>query len=155
MRLIRSLILFISAQLVFIPLIAIGLPMSLIVFWIGQEKSFKDFLFYFWGIFSGFFNALAYIIHALAVGVDIIANALSGQALEFTITKERNTLLGSGRHTISAAMGDLNRKKAMLPNGKRLTSLLNWVFNEIDHCEYALRQEELVKEFKKAIPKQR
>ena len=151
----NSLALILGAFIVFTPLIIIGLPMSLVVFWLDEDKSLMGFLKYLLGIILGVFNAIGYILKSFAIGYDILANAIGGQALEFTITKERETLLGSGEYTISAAIGDIGRRKAFLPNGKRLDKALNWAFNEENHSEYALRQEELIKEFRSSIPKQR
>lgn len=152
----KSIIVLILGLIVFSVTIILGLPLSIVAFCVENDRrDWKKFLLYIWGIIDGFFNSLGYIIHSFTIGYDILANALGGQGLEFIITKERETLLGSGKHTISAAVGGINRKNAMLPNGDRLTRALNWAFNEKDHGEYALRQEELIEEFRKSIPKQR
>jgi len=152
----KSIALLIVSLIVFSLVIALGLPLSIWAFIFSSDKQGFDNLFkYLWGIINGFFNALAYIIESFAIGYDILANALGGQGLEYLITKERDTYLGSGEHTISAAIGDLTRRKSLLPNGKRLVKLLNWSFNEDNHGEYSLRQKELNEEFEKSIPKQR
>ncbi len=154
-KIFKSLLLLMGAFLVFTPVIFIGCPASIVIFWVDNNKKIKDFILYLWGIYIGFIEALAYLLKSLAVSYDIIANALGGQSIEYAITKQRKTFLGSGSYTISAALGDLARRKALLPNGKRLNQLLNFVFNEENHSEYALRQEELIKNFSSSIPKQR
>jgi len=154
-KILKSLLLLVGALLTFTPVIIIGYPMSFLVFWIDNNRKLKDFLLYSLGIYMGVIDATAYLIKALAVSYDILANALGGQAIEFVITKQRKTLLGSGNYTISAALGGLTRRDALLPNGKRLNKILNFVFNEENHGEYALRQEELLIEFRKNIKKQR
>lgn len=154
-RIFKSVLLLVGAFLVFTPVIFIGCPASIIVFWVDNNRKIKDFLYYVWGIYIGFVDALAYLLKSLAVSYDIIANALGGQSIEYAITRQRKTFLGSGSFTISAAIGDLARRKALLPNGKRLNQLLNFVFNEENHSEYALRQEELIRNFSNNIPKQR
>lgn len=154
-KIFKSLLLLMGAFIVFTPVIFIGCPASIVIFWVDNNKKIKDFILYLWGIYIGFIEALAYLLKSLAVSYDIIANALGGQSIEYAITKQRKTFLGSGSYTISAALGDLARRKALLPNGKRLNQLLNFVFNEENHSEYALRQEELIKNFRSSIPKQR
>ena len=154
-KIFKSILLLVGALIVFTPVIFIGCPASIVIFWIDNNKKIKDFILYLWGIYIGFVDALAYLLKSLAVSYDIIANALGGESIEYAVTRQRKTFLGSGSYTISAALGDLARRKALLPNGKRLNQLLNFVFNEENHSEYALRQEELIKNFSSSIPKQR
>lgn len=129
-----------ASILVFTPIIVVGFILTIIKYCIFKGN--KNIFVYIIDVIGGALYAIGEILKGLAKGYDILANALGGEAVEWTSTKEKNpkTLMGRGDATISAGYGDL-RDKGLLNTkfGLWVDKQLDRFFNELTHGLYALR----------------
>lgn len=147
-KLLKSLALLLSSFLVFTPLI---IPLFLVTIWkYVCNNGKKGIVIYILDIFGGALEAIGFILEGLAIGWDVFFNALAGEGLEKMCSKhpDPKTLLGSGRATASAGLGDLDRNYGIDTKfGKWLDKTLNRFFNEKDHKKYAIDFHDLKQEF--------
>jgi hypothetical protein len=80
-----------------------------------------------------FQNKLYYFFLNNAITIDILGN-VNGELIERLVTKERNTLFGSQGVTISASLGDLELRNKLNKKGLFLSKILNFAFNQKQHC---------------------
>ena len=154
-NLIKSLLI-LCASLCFFSIVSlIGGVMAPFVYFFDENKTFLGFFMYIIKIFSGVFNSISYIIHSFAVGYDIFCNAIAGDSIEFTITPQRDTMLGNGKNTVSAGIGDVSKDKELNLFGKCINKGLNIVFNQEDHGRDARKRYLLIKEYDESIKKRK
>lgn len=143
------------ASLVFFTIIIIiGLAYSFFYsLWLTVSlKNWRAFPLFWWSRFTGLLSAIGSIFMALAKGWDIVANVLAGEMLEDLTTHKEATTFGAPI-TVSASIGEIESRpgKPLIKNGKRITKMLNVVFNQKQHAtdswEILLKREELNNEF--------
>lgn len=76
----------------------------------------------------------------LAVCLDLIWNATSGEMIEDGVTAEENTLYGMGNVTVSAATGELEFKDKLNKTGKAFNRLLSFTLGK-NHSIDAYKKE--------------
>jgi len=91
------------------PLMAIG---SFLGYWLM-------FLYQIW-------NVIKYLSGRMAVCIDLLGNATSGEMIEDCVTTEEDTLYGQGNVTISAATGELETKGKLNKVGIWFTNMLSF-----------------------------
>lgn len=100
---------------------------------------FLKVLYQLWGSIKKGFYFIGYII-------DLIGNALVGELIEDIVTAEEDTLFGKGDITISAALGDLKKRRKLNGRGIWLANVLSFLDpKHKDHCISAIE----LYEFKK------
>jgi hypothetical protein len=100
---------------------------------------FLKVLYQLWGSIKKGFYFVGYII-------DLIGNALVGELIEDIVTAEEDTLFGKGDITISAALGDLKKRRKLNGRGIWLANVLSFLDpKHKDHCIAAIE----LYEFKK------
>ena len=125
----------------FFPLIGI------LGFFIGQikylfQKGIKGYFNYLIDMVGGLFVGLSHILEGYSLGLDIMANSIGGEGLEWLFSKnyskDVSTLMGDPNATISAGIGDMKHKKHLSTKfGLFVDRCLNKVFNQKNHSEYA------------------
>jgi len=82
-----------------------------------------------------FWTVIKYIFLAVGTVIDLFGNVFLGEMIEDIVTAEENTLFGMGDVTISAALGDLKRRKKLNTRGTILCNILSFLdpIHE-DHC---------------------
>lgn len=98
------------------PLLAIG---SFLGYWVM-------FLYQIW-------NVIKYLLERLAVCIDILGNATSGELIEDCVTAEEDTMYGQGNITISAATGELETSGKLNKFGMKFSKLLSICLGN-NHC---------------------
>lgn len=68
-----------------------------------------------------------------AITLDILGN-VNGELIERFVTKEKNTMFGMQGVTISASLGDLEIRGKLNKKGLFLSKILNFAFNQKQHC---------------------
>jgi hypothetical protein len=68
-----------------------------------------------------------------AITLDILGN-VNGELIERFVTKEKNTMFGQQGVTISASLGDLEIRGKLNKKGLFLSKMLNFAFNQKQHC---------------------
>jgi len=101
------------------------------------------------------FKILGYLLNKIAITLDLFWNVTAGEFLEDNFTKEENTTFGKGTYTVSASTGKLELNNTLNKKGKKLSALLNRVFNQKEHTIYAIKKHELIEEFNQSIEKLR
>ena len=86
-----------------------------------------------------FWTVIKYIFLAVGTVIDLFGNVFLGEMIEDIVTAEENTLFGMGDVTISAALGDLKRRKKLNTRGTMLCNILSFLdpIHE-DHCIAAI-----------------
>jgi len=102
------------------------LAKGVVTFW--RIKSVKKMLIFPFEILYQIWNAIKYLLRSLAIVIDLLGNATSGELFEDFVTEEDNTLFGKGNVTISAALGELESKSQLTKKGILFSKLLNFVF---------------------------
>ena len=143
---IKGLKLLLAAILVTVFLLPIGICWNIgksiiesfqLRFWKGSVKFIK-----YWGfLFYQTYRALDYGMMHLAVTLDLIWNASSGEFIEDMVTDEEKTLFGKGEVTVSAAIGRQETYLRLNKKGKWFSRLLDVAFNEKEHCKNAYKSE--------------
>lgn len=148
----RGLLLMLVSLIVFTPIIIVGLIGTPILFF----RNFKGFALvkYILGLFLAILEAIGYIFYHIAIGIDILANAASGQLFERLLTNKRRTTFGTGRVTISGSVG-LIEKYGHLTKNKWFSKALNIAFNERQHGIAAWERLKLIRIFDKNIKPRR
>ncbi len=80
-----------------------------------------------------FQNKLHYFFLNNAITIDILGN-VNGELIERFVTKEKRTLFGEQGVTISASLGDLELRGKLNKKGLFLSKMLNFAFNQKQHC---------------------
>jgi hypothetical protein len=96
-------------------------------------KDWKAFFLFWWHLIDGFFEALGVMIGNIAISYDVFGNVLGGEMLEDLITFEEETTFGEPI-TASASIGEVEIKGKLIPQGEKLSKVLNVVFNQRSHA---------------------
>jgi len=105
-------------------------------------------------IIDGVLCAIAYIIYSIAIALDMIWNVF-GELFEDLITHKEETYFGEKDITVSASIGQIKTNNHLNKFGKFKERVLNFFFNEKDHCGYAWEEHKLKEFFKSTKEKQR
>lgn len=115
-------------------------------------KDWKAFPLFFWKLFDGVFIGLGKILMNVAIGYDVLANVIGGEMVEDLTTFEEQTTFGDPI-TLSASVGEIEirEKDSLTVSGKRLSRVLNIVFNQRSHAldswEIHLKRKQLNNQF--------
>lgn len=139
------------ASLIFLSLINIGLPGTIVLYvcTLKGDKLVKYLL----SIIDSFLNVVGQFLYYFAITLDLMANAMFGQILELIVTDKRRTTFGSGKVTISASLGLLEKYGYLNLYGIWLSRTLNLFFNEKSHCIDSWELYKLKKLYFKGIEK--
>lgn len=85
---------------------------------------------YWLGILYQLWNVVKYFIVRIAVVLDLIWNATSGELIEDCVTTVEQTYFGNGNITVSAATGHLEENEKLNKTGKKFNSLLSLVLGK-------------------------
>lgn len=141
--------------IVFTTLSVVGFVYSLLYsIWLTVSlKDWKAFFLFWLRILDGVLAAFGFILYQIAIGWDYLANVLAGELTEDFITYKEETKFTDKNTTISASIGELESKGSHSLNkrGKRISKLLNIVFNQKNHAldswAYKLQHEKLKKSY--------
>jgi hypothetical protein len=97
-------------------------------------------LFYWLKVLYQIWNALKYLMMRLAVSLDLIWNATSGELIEDCVTTKEETWYGNGNRTISAATGELEYYDELNKTGIKFSKFLSEVLDK-NHCIKAYEKE--------------
>jgi len=134
--------------IVFSIVILIGLIFNLIypIYMAAKAKDFRMFFSIWWRLISGTFQAAGDIMANFALDYDELGNVW-GEWIEDAITTEENTKFGEAGISVSASIGELqNNKKPIFERGKKLSKLLNVVFQQTRHASGAWEKYEAIRE---------
>lgn len=104
-------------------------------FWKGLWKFVKYWLMVLYQLWC----SVKYLMVRLAVVLDMIWNATSGELVEDCVTSVELTLYGRGDITISAATGELEDDDKLNNVGKGFSDFLS-IALEDDHCKKAYKK---------------
>lgn len=113
-------------------LIPIGFVYSLLIepfLYPFNSKFFK----YLRNFFVQIYNVLMFLFHSIAYSIDLFGNVIFGNFLELFITQKQDTLFGKSKHSISQALGFLQKYQWLNKRGVRLVKLINKIFGD-KHC---------------------
>lgn len=95
-------------------------------FWMGPIR----FILFWLLVLYQIWNVIKFFFMQIAIGLDMMENVVSGEALEDIITTEEKTMFGNGQVTVSTATGELEYKGKLNKYGVRWTKLLSKVLDE-------------------------
>jgi len=104
-------------------------------FWQGLWKFAKYWLMVLYQLWC----VVKYLMVRIAVVLDLIWNATSGELVEDCVTPVEITLYGRGDITISAATGELEDDDKLNKVGKEFSNFLSVVLED-DHCKKAYKK---------------
>jgi phosphate/sulfate permease len=132
-----GLITMIGSAIVFTPVIAIGIPYTILysLYMPFKEKDWKVFFKIWWRVIDGTY---AYLGDTMTEGFSIRYDELGnvwGEWLEDSITVQEKTSFGDRQTTISASVGYLEYYKIfMFKRGRDLSKTLNIAFRQKRHA---------------------
>ena len=101
-------------------------------------KDWKAFFKLIWRMIDGMLVAIGHIMYQIGFGLDLLWNAMAGEAIEdFTTTRE-DTLFCERGITVSEAVGLEERGQFLIKSGKAFSSTLNKAFGQKRHALDAL-----------------
>lgn len=139
MKELKPLITLISAILLACVIIPVG-----IVWNIGKSilhARLSGFMMYWLKVLYQIWNVIKYLLLEIAVAIDLLGNATSGEFIEDCITATEQTLLGRGNVTISAATGELESVNELNKTGRWFSRMLSRILGK-DHCAKAYKKEQ-------------
>ena len=104
-------------------------------FWQGLWKFVKYWLMILYQIW----NVVKYFMVKIAIALDLLWNATSGELVEDCVTSSEVTLYGRGNVTVSAATGELEEDKRLNNVGKGFSNFLSLALDE-NHCARAYKK---------------
>lgn len=142
---ITPILLLISAILISIVIIPLGIIYNACkAFYHSVNKTplYAIWYFFLYWFFVAYqiWNALKYMMTKLAISLDLIWNATSGEMIEDFVTAKEKTLFGHGNITISAATGQLEESDELNKTGKKFSKFLSAVLGK-NHCLEAWKKE--------------
>lgn len=139
MKQLKNLVLLLLAVLVSIPLLPIGLIWNIgkPIFHIhkgGFNKIAKNWFGYWFKLLYQVYVVIGYLAYHVAMSIDLLWNAFSGEFIEDCITAEEDTLFGKGDVTVSESTGQLVNDAKLNKTGEGFNKFLDKVFFEKDHA---------------------
>lgn len=86
-----------------------------------------------WRTVDGTFATLGYLLYQIGYSQDLMWN-IYGEAIEDVTTTKEDTLFGKKGVTVSAAIGKEEYEDRLVPSGKKISKVLNVVFNQKQHA---------------------
>lgn len=148
MKKIKNIFLFIIAVVVTVLTVVIGTIYNIIKsiiescqlkFW----KGFLNFLRYWWYVIKQFFFVILELFYYLAYVLDLLWNVFGGEMFEDWFTPNEKTMFGVAGVTVSAAIGHQILHGKLTKFGQWFSGVLDFFFNEEDHCVNAWNKYEL------------
>lgn len=112
----------------------------------GFRKIAKNWVFYWFKILYQVWVVIKYLINRISFVIDILGNVLAGELLEDTVTVNEKTWFGDGKISVSAAIGNEEHRKSLVPFGEKVTKILGKVF-EKNHSMNAYDKKVLLDKF--------
>jgi hypothetical protein len=145
MKELKNLVLFGLALIITIPLLFCGL------FWNLAKPIYHVYKGKFWKILSNWFVywfkllyqiyvVIGYLAYHLAMSLDLLWNAFSGEFIEDCITAQEETLFGKGDTTVSESTGELDFDGNLNKTGRYFSKFLDFIFVEKDHALNAYKR---------------
>lgn len=145
MKQLKNLVLLVLAVIVSVPLLPIGLIWNIgkPIFHIhkgGFKKIAKNWFVYWFKLIYQLYVVVGYLAYHVAVSIDLLWNAFSGEFIEDCITAEEDTLFGQGDATVSESTGELVNDGKLNKTGKGFDKFLDKVFFENNHALNAYKK---------------
>ncbi len=132
----------IAAILLAIVLYPIGFVYSIVIQpFIYHNRKFKVYR-YVINFFYQIWFVLMYLFHSIAFTLDVLGNVIVGELIEIIITNKEflkdnsDTWFGLREHSISQAIGYIEKREALNNTGVKLSNLLSKIFGK-NHCKNA------------------
>lgn len=98
-------------------------------FWTGVIHFIKYWL----KVLYQIWNVIKFIFIQLAIGIDLLGNVTTGEAIEDLVTTKEDTMYGNGEVTISTATGELEYFGNLNKLGVNFSKFLSKVLDP-NHC---------------------
>jgi len=150
-ELIRGIVALVGSLIVFSTVIVIGIlysPFHSIILAV-QKRNISYFFIVWYKLLDGTLATVGGMLYNLAVDYDCLGNVW-GEWVEDAITPDDNTHFGEKNTTISASIGQLEKRESIIyTRGVTLSKVLNKVFRQKRHAEgswdYKLAKEKIDK----------
>ena len=86
-----------------------------------------------WRTIDGTFATIGYLFYQIGYSQDLIWN-IYGEAIEDVTTAKEDTLFGKKNVTVSTSIGKEEIEGRLVPSGKKISKVLNVVFNQKQHA---------------------
>lgn len=95
-------------------------------FWLG---AFYFFIYWVLVLYQ-IWNVIKFLCLQIAIGIDLLGNVTTGEAIEDLVTTHENTMYGKGDVTISTATGELEYHGKLNKLGLKFTKVLSKVLDD-------------------------
>lgn len=146
MKEIEPILLLIGAVIVTVLLVPLGIVFNIgyaiyLAFRLKPVRAIWCIIRYWLKLFYQVWNAIKYLLTKLAISLDLVWNATSGEMIEECVTTQEKTLYGNGNVTVSAATGNLEAGDHLNKTGKSFAKFLSKVLGP-EHCLKAWEKEQ-------------
>ena len=104
-------------------------------FWIG----IVHFVLYWFFVLYQIWNVIKFFCMQIAIGIDLLGNVTTGEAIEDCVTTHEATMYGRGDVTISTATGELEYHNKLNKVGVKFTKVLSKVLDDNHSIKSYLR----------------
>lgn len=96
-------------------------------------KDWTAFFKFWWRMLDGYCAAIGHLLYSVGYTLDMTWN-VNGEIIEDIVTTDEFTAFSQKNITVSASIGNEEIKGKLTPWGKRISTMLNIVFNQQHHA---------------------